>query len=187
MFTRKTLFILLVILLLPALAFADSIPYTAFTERGIIPDMKFKRLDTRDGLSNSQVNCVLRDSRGYIWVATFFGLCRYDGYRCHNFYSYERDTLTLRNNRVDRVMEAFDGKLWLDHGMTYSVYDPVTEKVDRSPSIWLAKQGVTGGVEMLHIDSDKNFWIKTYSNGFIFFDPKNKGRIPQRVWYHVVL
>ena len=174
MFTRKTLFILLVILLLPALAFADSIPYTAFTERGIIPDMKFKRLDTRDGLSNSQVNCVLRDSRGYIWVATSFGLCRYDGYRCHNFYSYERDTLTLRNNRVDRVMEAFDGKLWLDHGMTYSVYDPVTEKVDRSPSIWLAKQGVTGGVEMLHIDSDKNFWIKTYSNGFIFFDPKNK-------------
>lgn len=174
MFTRKTLFILLVILLLPAMAFADSIPYTGFTEHGVIPDMKFKRLDTRDGLSNSQVNCVLRDSRGYMWVATSFGLCRYDGYRCRNYYSYEHDTLTLRNNQVNRVMEAFDGKLWLDHGMTYSVYDPVKEQVDRSPSIWLAKQGVKGGIEMLHIDSKKNFWIKTYDDGFVFFDPKNK-------------
>ena len=143
---------------------------TAFS----IPDLKFKRLDTRDGLPNSQINCVLRDSRGYIWMATSFGLCRYDGYRCHNYYSYERDTMTLRSNRVDRVMEAFDGKLWIDHGMTYSVYDPVTEKVDRSPSIWLAKQGIKSGAEMLHIDSKKNFWIKTYDDGFVFFDPKNK-------------
>ena len=28
-----------------------------------IPEMKFRRLDTRNGLSNSQVNCVYRDSR----------------------------------------------------------------------------------------------------------------------------
>ena len=27
-----------------------------------LPDVKFRRLDTRNGLSNSQVNCVFRDS-----------------------------------------------------------------------------------------------------------------------------
>ena len=171
---RKKIFILVAILLLPAMVYADSISNQGTKERVSIPDLKFKRLDTRDGLPNSQINCVLRDSRGYIWMATSFGLCRYDGYRCHNYYSYERDTMTLRSNRVDRVMEAFDGKLWIDHGMTYSVYDPVTEKVDRSPSIWLAKQGIKSGAEMLHIDSKKNFWIKTYDDGFVFFDPKNK-------------
>ena len=171
---RKKIFILVAILLLPAMVYADSISNQGTKERVSIPDLKFKRLDTRDGLPNSQINCVLRDSRGYIWMATSFGLCRYDGYRCHNYYSYERDTMTLRSNRVDRVMEAFDGKLWIDHGMTYSVYDPVTEKVDRSPSIWLAKQGIKSGAEMLHIDSKKNFWIKTYDDGFVFFNPKNK-------------
>ena len=31
---------------------------------GVIPDMKFRRLDTREGLSNSTVNCIYRDSRG---------------------------------------------------------------------------------------------------------------------------
>ena len=29
-----------------------------------IPDMKFRRLDTRDGLSNSTINCIYQDSKG---------------------------------------------------------------------------------------------------------------------------
>ena len=29
-------------------------------------EMKFRRIDTRNGLSNSQANCVLKDSRGYV-------------------------------------------------------------------------------------------------------------------------
>ena len=84
---RKKIFILVAILLLPAMVYADSISNQGTKERVSIPDLKFKRLDTRDGLPNSQINCVLRDSRGYIWIATSFGLCRYDGYRCHNYYS----------------------------------------------------------------------------------------------------
>ena len=30
------------------------------------PDLKFKRIDTRNGLSNSQVNCILKDSKGFV-------------------------------------------------------------------------------------------------------------------------
>lgn len=137
----------------------------------IIPDVKFRRLDTRDGLSNSQVNSILRDTRGYVWLGTQFGLCRYDGYRFKTFYSYERDTMTLRSNRIDEIQEAHDGRLWLDHGMNYSVYDPVTEKVDRSPTSWLVRHGIKGGAESMHIDSKKNYWIKTYDNGFYYYDP----------------
>ena len=144
------------------------------TGQGKIGDMKFRHLDTRHGLSNSQVNCILQDSRGFIWICTSFGLCRYDGYRFQNYFSYERDTTTLRSNRMDDVQEAYDGKLWLNHGMSYSLYDPVTEKADRSPGLWLAKQGVTGGIEKLHIDSQKNFWVKSYEDGFFFYNPKKK-------------
>lgn len=87
-----------------------------------------------------------------MWFATPFGLCRYDGYRFRNFYSYERDTLTLRNNRVDEVQEDYYGRLWLNHGMNYSLLDPVTEKVNRTPSTWLAEQGLQGEIEYVHID-----------------------------------
>jgi ligand-binding sensor domain-containing protein len=75
---------------------------------------------------------------------------------------------------MDDIQEAYDGKLWLNHGMSYSLYDPVTEKTDRSPGLWLAKQGVTGGIEKLHIDSQKNFWVKSYEDGFFFYNPKKK-------------
>ena len=159
---RKT-----IILLVIAISFC-------ITGQGKIGDMKFRHLDTRHGLSNSQVNCILQDSRGFIWICTSFGLCRYDGYRFQNYLSYERDTTTLRSNRMDDVQEAYDGKLWLNHGMSYSLYDPVTEKTDRSPGLWLAKQGVTGGIEKLHIDSQKNFWVKSYEDGFFFYNPKKK-------------
>ena len=159
---RKT-----IILLVIAISFC-------ITGQGKIGDMKFRHLDTRHGLSNSQVNCILQDSRGFIWICTSFGLCRYDGYRFQNYFSYERDTTTLRSNRMDDVQEAYDGKLWLNHGMSYSLYDPVTEKTDRSPGLWLAKQGVTGGIEKLHIDSQKNLWVKSYEDGFFFYNPKKK-------------
>lgn len=142
-----------------------------------IPDVKFRRLDTRDGLANSQVNSMIRDSHGFMWLATPFGLCRYDGYRFRNFYSFERDTLTLRNNRIDQVQEDYYGRLWLNHGMNYSLLDPVTEKVNRTPSTWLAEQGLQGEIEYVHIDSKKRYWIKTYRDGLYFLDPETKRQV----------
>ena len=52
---------------------------TATAAQAIVPEMKFHRLDTRNGLSNSQVNCLFRDSHGFVWVGTAYGLNRYDG------------------------------------------------------------------------------------------------------------
>jgi len=139
-----------------------------------IPDMKFRRLDTRDGLSNAQLNCLFQDSKGYVWIGTSYGLNRYDGYRFRTFYSNAHDTLTLRSNYVDMIWEDFDGKLWLKQGMNYSLFDPVTEKVVRNPSPMLAKLGITGGIDRIYVDSKKNLWVKTYANGLYCYNPKTK-------------
>ena len=139
-----------------------------------IPDMKFRRLDTRDGLSNAQLNYLFQDSKGYVWIGTSYGLNRYDGYRFRTFYSNAHDTLTLRSNYVDMIWEDFDGKLWLKQGMNYSLFDPVTEKVVRNPSPMLAKLGITGGIDRIYVDSKKNLWVKTYANGLYCYNPKTK-------------
>ena len=143
-------------------------------EASVIPDMRFRRLNTREGLSNSMVNCIYRDSQGYVWLGTGYGLNRYDGYRIRTYFSYDKDTTTLRNNRVDEIQEAYGGRLWLKQGMNYTLYDPVTEKVDRTPGRWLASHGIKGGVEHLHLDSKKNYWIKTYEDGVYYFNPVTK-------------
>lgn len=139
-----------------------------------IPDMKFRRLDTRDGLSNAQLNCLFQDSKGYVWIGTSYGLNRYDGYRFRTFYSNAHDTLTLRSNYVDRIWEDIDGKLWLKQGMNYSLFDPVTEKTVRNPSPMLAELGITGGIDRIYVDSKKNLWVKTYANGLYCYNPKTK-------------
>ena len=144
----------------------------------VIDDMKFSRLDTRDGLSNSQIISIFRDSKGFMWFSTPYGLNRYDGYRFKTFYSVAKDTTTLRSNYVDEVFEAFDGKLWIRQNMNYTVYDPVTEKFDRHPELWLREHGVKGGIEKLFIDSHKDFWVKTYDEGFWHFNPRT-GKIKQ--------
>ena len=140
----------------------------------VIPDMRFRRVDTREGLSNSMVNSIFRDSYGYVWFGTGFGLNRYDGYRIRTYFSYDKDTTSLRNNRIDEIQEGYGGRLWLKQGMNYSVYDPVTEKVDRQPSRWLNQQGIKGSIESIHLDSQKNYWVKTYEDGFFFFNPVTK-------------
>ena len=156
------------------LTFSLVLACSLLTNAAIIPDMKFRRLDTREGLSNSTVSCMLRDSQGYLWFGTNYGLNRYDGYRFRNYFSYEKDTTSLRNNRVDEIQEAHGGLLWLKQGMNYSLYDPRTEKVDRNPGRWLNEQGIKGGIESLHLDSKKNYWVKTYEDGFYYFNPETK-------------
>ncbi len=167
-----------------AFVYADSIPNKSTIERSIIPDMKFKRLDTREGLSSSQVNCTFRDSRGFLWFGTAYGLNRYDGYRMKSYYSNMRDTTTMRDNYVAHIMEAWDGKLWLAQSMNYSVYDPVTERFERSASRELEKYfGFNDGVERIFIDSKKNFWVKFYEKGIYFYNPKTKKRTAFKTGY----
>jgi len=147
----------------------------AQTLMAVIPDMKFRRLDTRHGLSSSQINCVFRDQKGYVWIGTAYGLNRYDGYRFKTFYSDKRDTTTMRDNYTDGIMEAYDGKLWMKQNMNYSVYDPKTELFERNAARELSKYlGFSEGVERVFIDAKKNFWVKYYGQGFYCYNPKTK-------------
>jgi ligand-binding sensor domain-containing protein len=43
-------------------------------------DLRFSRLSTAQGLSQTRVDHVVQDDRGFMWFATQYGLNRYDGY-----------------------------------------------------------------------------------------------------------
>ena len=147
---------------------------TASAATAGIPDMKFRRMDARNGLSNSQINYLFQDSRGFIWIGTSYGLNRYDGYRFRIYYANATDTTTLRNNLVDCIWEDTDGMLWLKQGMNYSMFNPFTEQVTRNPKFILAKWGIKGNIDRLYIDSQKRFWVKTYDEGLYCYNPRKK-------------
>jgi len=43
-------------------------------------DLRFSRLSTAQGLSQTRVDHIVQDDRGFMWFATQYGLNRYDGY-----------------------------------------------------------------------------------------------------------
>lgn len=141
------------------------------TVAGNVSELKFRRLDTRNGLSNSQANYVLKDSRGYVWIGTQYGLNRFDGFRVRSFYSKTSAKNSLKYDFHDKLFEAADGMIWIRQGINYCIFNPDTEIFDYDISGWLKKHGITGNPEHIHIDSRKNIWVKLYANDYYCYNP----------------
>ena len=63
-------------------------------------------------LSNSRVQCIEEDATGQLWVATFRGLNRYDGYEYHQYFCTD-DSLGLPDNNVQSLLCDKRGRLWV--------------------------------------------------------------------------
>jgi signal transduction histidine kinase/streptogramin lyase len=76
-------------------------------------ELPVRTWNVRDGLVQSRVNDIQRDSNGFVWFATWEGVSRFDGVRFTNFSTHEG----LPNPLVWCVAEAPDHTLWLGtHG-----------------------------------------------------------------------
>ena len=79
----------------------------------------YDRITNDEGLSNSSVNVIFRDSRNYMWFGTWDGLNRYDGTNMVCYNNDPGDPNSLSSNRVRDILEQRDGILWVatDHGI----------------------------------------------------------------------
>lgn len=80
----------------------------------------FKILDTSNGLPDNTVKCFTQDSRGFMWLGTFNGLCRFDG---AEFVIYRHDKNTsnsIVDNHVEALLSVGDS-LWVgtERGLNY--------------------------------------------------------------------
>ena len=62
--------------------------------------LQFDHLTIEDGLSQSTVNCIYQDRRGFMWFGTQDGLNRYDGYNFKVYRHLPSDSTTLSDNYV---------------------------------------------------------------------------------------
>ena len=74
----------------------------------VFQDWRWRRFDRSSGLAGG-VYDIYEDRSGNIWFATKNGLQRYDGYRWETFTTEDG----LPDNRVIKVIQTTDGKLWL--------------------------------------------------------------------------
>jgi len=88
---------------------------------------RFSHLSTTDGLSNNQVNCILKDSKGFMWFGTVSGLDRFDGYTFRIFKHEQHDNKSLNDNYVSSVFEDDKQRLWVTTRAGLNIYDPDSE------------------------------------------------------------
>ena len=135
-------------------------------------DLEFNYLTNRDGLSNCQVNAILEDNNGYIWLGTQSGLDRYDGFRFKNFFYKNIDKSSIPNNSIDNIQQDAGGNLWIHTSLGYCVYRFETESFDRQPEWWLKQYGIYFTPKKVFIDSNKNMWFVEYGKGCWFLNIK---------------
>lgn len=127
--------------------------------------MMFKVLDASNGLNSSQVNCVLKDMRGFVWVGTPAGLYRYDGYEFKNYQSSSREDNSLPNSCINSVQEDNNGNLWIQTASGTCVYDPNTDTFERDMRLVYGKLGMTEYPNSVFIDSRYNLWMIIKNKG----------------------
>src|SRR5690242_3881539 len=88
----------------------------------------------KDGLPGVQVNSILVDRLGYLWVGTINGLVRYDGYEFKRFYYNPNDTASIHGLVVFPMLEDRHGKIWVGTNQSFlNVYDPVLKNFRQYP------------------------------------------------------
>ncbi len=130
----------------------------------------FKTLDARNGLTSSQINCVLKDSRGYIWLGTPAGLYRYDGYIFKNFQCNSQDGSSLPDSYIISIQETMEGTLWILTSAGYCVYHPQTENFERDMKPVYQRMGIEGKPNVVYIDRHKNVWASIPNKGVVAYN-----------------
>ena len=73
----------------------------------------FTSYSANHGLKAKNTMDILQDHKGMMWLATWDGLYKFDGYTFYNYKSKPGDGVTLSSNRFDRLQEGTDGTIWI--------------------------------------------------------------------------
>jgi two-component system sensor histidine kinase ChiS len=141
-------------------------------------DIKFYHLTVQEGLPSNTVNGMIRDSRGFVWIATENGVSRYDGYTFTNFRSHENDTISIGSNITYTVFEDRQHRLWVGSEKGLDLFNRDLDRFDRH-------YFKNTPVRAIYQDKNNTVWIgsdhglyqyneqeKTLSQSFtLLFDP----------------
>lgn len=136
-------------------------------------DYVFKILDARQGLTSSQINCIMKDSRGFVWFGTPAGLYRYDGYIYKHFQCDSQDGSSLPDSYIESIQEM-DGDLWVKTPADYCIYHPETESFERDMRLAFSKIGMKDVPTIIYVDRHKNMWGYIPGRGAICYNTQQQ-------------
>lgn len=141
----------------------------------LVAQLKFSRISTQRGLSQSTVGKIFQDKRGFIWFATKDGLNKYDGYQFTVYRHISNDPNSISSSTISCITEDQEGNLWV------GTFDGGINKLDKTTGNFIHfKQAddktSIGGLSISSIIAtpDNKIWVSTYGYGLLCFDNQQK-------------
>lgn len=124
-------------------------------------------LDANVGLPHNFVDDILKDFRGYIWIATHNGLSRYDGYSFITFTTVT-DPISLKNNNVHKICEDNFGRLWVGSEGGIDIID-LTQYCNADFDIQnnsILEKMMNSNISNIYKDNKGDLWISSENTLF---------------------
>lgn len=132
---------------------------------------RFTRIDVNKGLSHNQINCLFKDSHGYMWFGTASGLNRFNGYDIKIYRNDVRDSSTLADNQINSLFEDPHGRLWINES---AIFLRSTEKFVRNTTPYLQAYNIPPGlIHNIIAGNDSVFWFVHGTSGLFRYDKSN--------------
>lgn len=121
----------------------------------------FHHLKTDDGLSNSNVKAVLKDSYGFLWVGTQAGLNRYDGYGFKIYNVRPEQSKSFWSQDIWGLSEDGLGNIWINSSDNYFVYNRDNDNFIYDIPDFLSNLGIKLDDQYyrIYIDKKQNMWV----------------------------
>ena len=127
-------------------------------------DYQFRNLSVENGLNHTDATCIGQDHTGFIWIGTYNGLNRFDGYELKSYRNNDQSANNVYANRIaDLYIDAAD-RIWLGTEAGVACFDPRLESF----------------IPLDHIDLDDPYLLTRNikaiyydSRGYVFTGGKN--------------
>ncbi len=137
------------------------------------PQIRFKRLETSDGLSHNRITDILQDIHGFIWISTIDGLNKYNGKDFEVFRYNEDNFMSINSSYVLCLEESPEGQLFAGTDKGLNKYDRQNNSFVnitlRHPDIDTANQHI----RQILITNDSVMWLETLHGWLVNYNYKS--------------
>lgn len=129
---------------------------------------RFHNITIKDGLPSNRIQHILKDSKGFVWFATDFGICRYDGVRNTTFSSLGASTQGLTESNFTFIFEKnSDELIFISYNGSLFSFKYSTGRFENISNNNSALKG--RNPSFIYKESDSRYWLGI-ENGLILTD-----------------
>lgn len=133
----------------------------------------FRNFTEKEGLSHNRIQAFVQDDKGFLWIATSYGLNKFDGKNFTKFTSQQNNPNSISSSNLSSLTKDKQGNLWIGtptNGLNkfdeyHNKFIRYTHQPNNSNSI------LNNEILSLFTDSKGNIWIGYEFNGWSKLNP----------------